>query len=514
MEDRTRRIAKNTVYLYIRSLVTMLVGLYTSRVQLEALGIDNYGINTLILGIAGFASIISLGMSAGTSRFITFALGEGDLKRMRLVFSTLIKVQFLIAVIAVFFLEVAGGWFLNFVAEIPEGRLYAANWVLQCTIFSVFVTMAITPFRATIVARERMSVYAYMSIIDAVAKLSICFAILYYGGDRLILFSSLWLVATVCIELFYVLFCRYHFDEIRYMREIDKTLLKDIFKFSGWSIVDNVVWIFSNQGINMLVNVFFGVVYNAALGFAISVNNKASELIASFTTAFAPQITKSYAAKDYDYCYNLVNRTCKVSWYLMYIFIVPVCIEADTLLSIWLVEVPKDSALFLRFVMFQSLTVTASQNLFRLIQAHGVLKSYTIKFSIIAGLCFPLSWLLFALGAPVCTTFVTFILLYIAVLGLRLVTLRRLTSYKISSYFSQVLKPCVSVSVLSFVLPLVITRFWEPSLLRFLILTPICVINTFAVIYAIGLTDSERMMLNSKIRNIFLSRVRPIFVKS
>ncbi len=513
MEERTRRIAKNTVYLYIRSLVTMVIGLYTSRVQLEALGIDNYGINAVVGGIIGFASIISLGMSSGTSRFITFALGEGDLKRMRLVFSTLINVQIIIAFVAVVFLEVAGGWFLNCAADIPEGRMYAANWVLQCAIFTVFVTMASSPFGATIVAHERMSIYAYMSIVDAVAKLSICFATLYYGGDRLILFSSLWLVASVCTTLFFALYCRYHFDEARYKREVDKALLKDIFNFSGWSIVDNVVWIFSNQGVSMLVNVFFGVAYNAALAVAIAVNNKASELINSFTTAFTPQITKSYAAKDYDYCYSLVNRTCKVSWFLMYIFIVPVCVEANTLLSIWLVEVPPMSAVFLRFVMFQSLTITASQNLFRLIQAHGVLKSYTIKFSVIAGLCFPLTWLLFALGAPIWTTFVIFIFLYIVVLGLRLATLRRLTTYPISSYFSQVLRPCLVVSVLSFVLPVAVTLFWPPSLLRFFVLAPFSVINTCAVIYAFGLTVSERLKVKSKIRSVFLSRVKPIFVR-
>ncbi|MGL6178936.1 MAG: hypothetical protein ACRC13_06920, partial [Tannerellaceae bacterium] len=326
ISQNNKRIAKNTLVLYFRTFITMIVGLYTGRVMLQALGIEGYGINSVIGGIVAMSSLITSTMSQSISRYITFELGGGSKDRLRTLFSTAINVQIVLAILVAIVLEIAGVWFLNSEANIPEGRMYAANWVLQCSIMTLIISLVSSPFNALIIAHERMSVYAYMSIVDVALKLIICFALLSYQGDRLILLAVLQIFVALVMQILYGVYCNKKFEEAHYNPfTLDSGLMKELAVFSGWNMFGNAAWVFNTQGVSMLVNVYFGVVFNAARGLAATVNGAVQGFVGNFTTAFSPQITKSYAADNKEYAIYLVNRGTKFTWLMMYVFIVPVC---------------------------------------------------------------------------------------------------------------------------------------------------------------------------------------------
>lgn len=506
--ENNKRIAKNTLVLYFRTFITMIVGLYTGRVMLQALGVENYGINNVIGGIVAMSGLLTAAMSKSCSRYITYALGKGDLANSRKVFSTVVNAQIIMAILVALALESVGIWFLNTTADIPEGRLYAANWVMHCAVVTVVLGLISVPYSSTIVAHERMSIYAYMSIVDVTLKLIICFAVLYYGGDRLILFAVLQVCVSLGMRLFYGWYCTRSFEEAKYEAKIDKPLLKELTAFSGWNMLGSSASIFNSHGLNMLINVFFGVTFNAARGVANTVNNCVQNFIGNFGTAFQPQITKSYAKGDYEYCFSLANRGTKFTWLMMYVFIVPVCMEADMLLSIWLVEVPDYAALFLRLAMFESLAVQSGHILYVIIQADGNIKRYQIEVAFTAGLIFPLTWALFALGAPVWTCYAVYIGVYLTLINwVKFRGILRVSDFPLKKFFVEVFKPCLIVSAVSFVLPLIIAYYWEDSILRFFVMVPVSVLWTIITCYVLGLTQNERKFFIEKCHTIVYTKV-------
>lgn len=495
--------------LYIRTFITMAVGLYTSRVMLNALGVDNYGINNVVGGIVSFSALITGTMAASSSRYLTYSLGEGVLGKMKNVFSTVANVQIIMGIIAIIVLEIVGVWFLNTTADIPEGRMYAANWVLQCSIISTFIALVSVPFNSLIIAHENMDVYAYMSVLEVAIKLGVCFLISGYAGDRLILFSVLWTCASILTSVIYAIFCFRKFDEVKYEWRIDRKLFKEMAGYSGWNLLSNTTWMLNTQGVNMLINIFFGVAFNATRGIATTVNGAVQGFVSNFTTAFSPQITKSYAAGNYDYCYSIVNKGAKYTWYLMFIFLVPVCIEAETLLHLWLVEVPPMVVLFVQFSMVESLALQSSNTLLKLIQTTGKIKRYAIDVTIFTSLVFPLTWICYKLGSPIWISYPIFIVIYFSLIVLRFKALSALTTYQWRTFMTEVLVPCLKVSIISLIVPLIISYFWHPSLLRFFVLVPGSVFSVVLSIYIFGLSDKERVWIKkyvlkyvSKYRNV------------
>lgn len=507
--QNNKRIAKNTIALYFRTFITMIVGLYTGRVMLHALGVDNYGINAVIGGIVSMTSLLTGTMSNAISRYITYSLGQENRKLLKTVFSTAVNAEIVMAIFVALILEIAGVWFLNSGAQIPEGRMVAANWVLQCSIVSLFISLISSPFNATIIAHERMSVYAYTSIVDAILRLAICFAIMTYGGDRLIFLAILQIGVALLMQSFYGWFCKKHFEEATYSPMIlDKRLLKDLTVFSGWNLLNNGAWTFSTQGVNMLVNHFFGVVFNASRAVAVTVNTAIQSFVGNFTTAFSPQITKSYAVGNIDYSISLVNKGTKFTWLMMYVFIVPVCMEADTLLKLWLGMVPPMAALFLQLSMFESLAVASGSNMLKLIQADGNIKRYTIDTALYAGLVFPLSWIAFAFGAPVWSAYVIFILVFFSLNIIRFVNLKRLMPFSIRQHVRECLRPCAIVSVTSFVVPIMVSHSMKPGIARFFVNGTISVLWTVLCCILFGLTKNERTFFQEKVCFVLKKVVR------
>lgn len=510
MSDKSsnnKRIAKNTIALYFRTFITMIVGLYTGRVMLQALGVDNYGINNVVGGIVAMSSLITATMSQAISRYITYALGKGDKEQLKTMFSTSVNAQIVMSIIAVVVLEIFGIWFLNSEAQIPEGRMDAAHWVFQFSLISLVIGLVSSPYNALLVAHERMGIYAYTSIAEAALKLSISFIIMTYSGDRLILLAFLTVIVGLCMRLFYGWYCSKHFIEAKYSIKVyDKRLLKELTVFSGWNLVSNSSFTFATQGVNMLINVYFGVTFNAARGVAMQVNAAVQSFINNFSVAFTPQITKSYAIGDKKYAVKLVNRGVKFSWLMMYVFIVPVCCEADTLLRLWLGEVPEWSALFLRFSMFESLAVCTGQNLYRLIQADGHINRYVVHAAITAGLIFPLTWFLYYLGAPVWISYIIFIIDFLILNIVRFFDLKRLMTFSIRQHFGEAILPCVIVSLTSFTVPIAICYYMDSTILRFLTNVPISILWTCLCCAMFGLTRHERKFIIDKIKSMCNSK--------
>lgn len=501
--SNNKRIAKNTIALYFRTFITMIVGLYMGRVMLQALGVDNYGINNVVGGIVAMSSLITATMSQAISRYITYALGKGEKEGLKTMFSTAVNAQIVMSIIAVIVLEIFGLWFLNSGAQIPEGREVAAFWVFQCSLICLVLGLVSSSYNSLIIAHERMGIYAYVSIAEAILKLAVCYAIMVYDGDRLIFYAILHVGVVLAIQGFYALYCGRNFEEAKYsIKVFDKRLLKELTVFSGWNLLNNGAYTFATQGVNMLVNAFFGVAFNAARGIAIQVNTAVQGFVNNFTVAFSPQITKFYAAGDKTYAVHLSNRGTKFAWLMMYVFIVPVCCEAETLLKLWLGETPEWSALFLRFAMFESLAVTSGQNLFRLIQADGKVKNYTIHAAITAGFIFPLTWIAYLIGAPVWSAYLIFILDFMVLNIVRFYDLKKLMTFSIRQFMRDVAVPCLIVSITSFIIPVFICYNLEPGIIRFLINVPIAVLWTLLCCIIFGLTKNERKFFMDKAMTI------------
>ena len=325
--SNNKRIAKNTLLLYVRTLFIMLVTLYTSRVVLNTLGVTDYGIYNVVGGVVMMFSVISGSLSSSISRFITYELGHGDFDRLKRIFSTSINIQIGISLVILVLAELFGVWFLNTKMNIPAERLSAANWVLQCSLLSFIINLISVPYNACIIAHERMSAFAYISILEAVLKLAVVYMLLVSPYDKLVTYAILLVIVALLIRLTYGQYCRRHFEESRYQFVYDKPLVKEMTSFAGWSFFGNSAYMLNVQGVDMLINIFFGVTLNAARGVATQVQNAVMQFVNNFAVAVNPQITKSYAAGEREYMNKLVCRGARFSYFLLLIFVVPLVCE-------------------------------------------------------------------------------------------------------------------------------------------------------------------------------------------
>lgn len=503
----TRRIAKNTAYLYGRTLVMMLISLYTSRVVLESLGIDDFGINNVVGGVVGMFSIISGSLSGSISRFLTFALGEGDTEKLRKVFSISVSIQILIGIVILLAGEAIGVWFINCKLNIPPDRLMAAHWVFQCGLISFFVGLISVPYNACLIAHEHMNVFAYMTILDAAIKLLLAYTIFIIPFDKLISWAILNLGVVVTMRVLYGWYCNRHFKECRYsIRTYDRTLAREMTSFAWWGFFGNTAWMFNTQGVNILINMFFGVVYNAARGVASQVEGAVMNFVGNFTTAIYPQITKSYASGDVKYLFSIVCRGTKFQFYMMLLFMIPIELEARTLLSLWLVDVPPLAPLFLQLSMISTLTTLYGNTTYTAIMATGKIRSYQLAVTVIGCLVFPLTYIAYRMGFPIYATYYIFIFIYTVLIGVRLIYMKKLMEFPISMFIRQTVVPSLYVTAISFVVPVLVVLGIPESIGRFFIVVPVAVVSTAATILYVGMTSNER----KRVIGYVISRIRGI----
>lgn len=497
-----KRIAKNTLLLYFRTLFIMLITLYTSRVVLNTLGVTDYGIYNVVGGVVMMFSVISSSLSSSISRFITYELGHGDFERLKRIFSTSVNIQIGISVLILVLAEIFGVWFLNAKMNIPAERLTAANWVLQCSLLSFIINLISVPYNACIIAHERMSAFAYISILEAVLKLAVVYMLLVSPYDKLATYAVLLVAVALIIRIAYSMYCRRHFEESRYMFVYDKPLIKEMTGFAGWSFFGNGAYMLNVQGVDLLINIFFGVTLNAARGVATQVQNAVMQFVNNFTVAVNPQITKSYAAGDREYMNKLVCRGARFSYFLLFLFVVPIVCEADYILYLWLKIVPECAPAFLRLTMFGSLMVLLGNSMLTAISATGNIKRYQLWVTIVGCLVFPLTWVAFKLGFPPETTYVIFIVIYFLLVFVRLYIAKGLLRFPVRLYLTDVMLRISIVSAISFILPLLVIYNIEEGFFRLCLTCVVALLSTALTIWVLGLQKSERRKIANKIQSI------------
>ncbi len=393
----TKNIAKNTIFLYIRSIVVMAVGIYTSRVVLQTLGVEDYGVYNVIGGFVAMFSILSASLVNASQRFISFEMGKAE-PQMNRIFCGTVSIHLLLALIVFVAFETFGIWFLNTQLNIAPERMPAANWVFQCSVLTFCINLISVPYNACIISHERMNVFAYISIYEAFAKLGIVYLLWVTGFDKLIFYAILMLAVSISLRLIYGIYCKMHFEECHFHFIIDKPLFKEMLGFIGWNFFGSTAGILSTQGINILINIFFGVALNAARGLADQVNNAINTFVNNFMTALNPQITKSYAAGDYDYMKSLMVTGAKYAAILYWLIALTFFMEADEILGIWLVEVPEYAPIFLRLTIIYSIFKSLAIPIYTGMLATGNIKNYQIVMGGLNIMAFVLCYIFFVSG--------------------------------------------------------------------------------------------------------------------
>lgn len=499
--DNNKRIAKNTLLLYVRMLFTMAVSLFTSRVILNTLGVEDYGINNVVGGIVTMFSVLSGSLSSSISRFITFELGKGNIERLKTIFSTGVNIQLGMSVLIIIIAEAVGIWFLNTKMNIPTDRMVAANWVFQCAILTFVLNLLSVPYNAAIIAHEKMSAFAYISVVEVSLKLIIVYMLMISPFDRLETYAVLLLLVGAVIRFIYGYYCKRHFEECTYHFVFDKPVLKEMTGFAGWNFLGNGAYMLNTQGVNILMNLYFGVAVNAARGIATQVDAALKQFVNNFTTAVNPQITKSYAQGDLDYMHKLVCRSAKFSAFLMMFFAVPIILETNTILTIWLKTVPDYAVIFLQWIIISSFMDTVLANsLVTSMFATGKIKRYQIIVTTVGCLVFPLSWIAFKLGFEPQVGYILYFIIYTILLFVRLYLLKDMVKLPVMMYIREVLYKLAPIIVVGFAIPGILILTMDAGWLRLILVCLLSVLVTAASEYFIGLSNKEKNFVAEKIK--------------
>ena len=498
-----KRIAKNTLLLYLRTLLLMLISLYTSRVLLDVLGVDDYGIYNVVGGVVAMFSMISGSLSASISRFLTFELGRGDMERMRMVFSTSVNIQVVIAMIVVVLGEIVGGWFVCTYMNIPAERLDAAMWVLHCSLAMFCINLVSLPYNACIVAHEHMDAFAYVSILEALLKLSVCYLIVVSPFDKLKTYALLLAVVALIIRFVYGAYCKKHFAESKYKFVGRSSVYREMAGFAGWSFLTNACYLFNTQGVNILINLFFGVALNAARGIANQVDGIIMQFVNNFTMAINPQITKTYAAGQRQEMFKLVCRGAKFSYFLLLLIALPMIIETEIVLSLWLKDVPEYTVVFLRLTIVGSMFNMLGNTGYTACMATGNLRHYALVVSSVGILVFPLTWIAFECGLPAQSAYVAFIIVYGMVLFVRLRIMKGLVGFPPKMFVAEVIYKVLMVTVVAAALPSLLAHFMPESVLRLVVMLVVCTLLSCVSIYFMGLSQNERKSVSAKCMEIY-----------
>ena len=493
-----KRIAKNTLFLYTRSIFLLIITLYTSRVTLQVLGVEDYGVYNLIAGVVTMFSFLQSTMSKASQRFITYALGERDYEKLRRVFETSVTLHFILAVIMAIIIDVVGMWFIEYKLNIPDGRLDAAKWVLHFSAISTFLAIICVPYDSLIVAYEKMSAFAYIGIYEALARLIIVWLLLLIGNDKLIAFAFLSLCINMSLRVIYQIYTRKHFEESRNVHfRLDKNLFKEMFAFAGWNLIGNGSYVLRNQGISLLLNVYFGVVVNAAYGICNQVQNGVMMFVNNFQTAVTPQLTKSIASKDYNRSHTLIFQGGRFSFYLLLFFAVPLLICTNEVLDIWLEKVPAWSADLIRFTLIYFLFDVLSRFLINSILATGDIRNYELIVGGIKLLALPLTYVFLQMGGTPITGVLVNILLEWVCFIIRLFYNKKRIIFSIKSYLKKVVVICWIIFICSFSLSWIFKKLITSNMI---IVIPVSVTIVFICIGVIGITKKEREMAINYIR--------------
>ena len=498
-------IAKNTIMLYLRMIVSMVVGLYTSRVVLSVLGIEDYGIYGIVGGVITMLSFVNGAMAGATSRFLTFELGKGDHFRLKNIFSTSLIIHVIIALAIFLCAETVGVWFLNYKLVIPEGRLFAANVVFQLSIISMFFSVTQVPYNAAILAHEKMDVYAYIELLNVFLKLGIVYMLTFGNFDRLIYYAILTLLVCIFIASIYRIYCIRRFEETRFHWIWDKNLMKPMLNYSGWDLFGTFSVTARQQGTNFLINMFFGVVYNAASSIASTIHGTIMSLSHNILSAFRPQIIKQYSMGNPQESVNLIYVATKFSTILLVIVAIPTIVEMDFIMTIWLVVPPAYASTFCRIMLVAGCVNMCECCVNVGINAYGEMK----KMSILTGLCYlgalPIIWIGYKIGLPVETAYYLSIIVCLLSLSIKSFLVRSyIPEFKIGHLLSKSIFPVASIAAVTllFVTPLFV--FLSDGIVRLamVFLVDICIGVLATFLIALNVEQRRKVVSYMKSKSI------------
>jgi len=506
MPVNNTRIVKNTLFLYSRQILIMLVGLYTSRVVLETLGVEDFGIFNLVGGIVLMLNVFSHTLASSIQRFFSFEIGRGDLDQLNKIFNLSLIIFGLLGFCILLLTETIGLWFVNNILTIPADRKIPALFVYQFSILSFLITIISCPFTAMIFAKEDMKIYSYISIAEVIFRLVIVFLLGFFSWDRLSLYSLLVLIVTIIIQLSYLIICKIKYKECEFSFYWKKSLFKEISSFSGWSLLGASSQLFKGQMINILLNQYFSAAIIAARAVASKTQNAAISLYSNFFLSMRPQLVKSYASNEKNEMLKLMFRSSKFSFFLLSILALPLIIEMPIILKLWLKNPPEYSVIFTRLVLIDSLIAVSFTVLNAVAEATGKIKLYSIISSLITILNLPLAWILLHLGKP--SYFVLYTAIFTTIIGCitLMFLLKRLVDYSIIQYLKKVIIPILFITLLSIIIPIIINLYLEQGLLRLFLVIISCFLFICLTSFFIGLNKEEKVMLKIFIQKKFLKR--------
>lgn len=495
-----KRIVKNTVMLYIRMAVIMLVSLYTSRVVLDVLGVDDYGIYNIVGGVVVSLAFVANALTSSIQRFMSYELGleEGTPAR---VYSMSLNIIILLVIVSVVILETLGLWFLNNVLDIPPSRLEAANIAYQCSVFTFCVNLIRIPYNAMIISFEKMSIYALISIVEAVLKLAIVFLLVLFP-DKLISYALLMFIVSTLITVAYWIGCRWSFRETCvYHFERDKGLFNKILGFSGWTLLGGFSGMTASEGPNYLMNIYLGVRVNAAMGLAKQVSAAIYSFTSNFQVAFNPQIVKLYASGVKDELNSFINKTSLLSFYLMIVFAIPLIFFAPLVFDLWLVEVPEYAIEFSILMMISQMIAALGSPLWMLAHATGDIKVYQIVISGMNILILPISWAILYVGLSPYLILFSNIILSVGIFIFRILFLKKTINFPLRTYFSQVVIKSIVIGGICMIIPAVLAFLSNTVWLKIASLI-LSVVYCCCIIFFCGLSSEEKQMILNKVKSI------------
>lgn len=484
-------------------LLTIIVGLYASRVLLEKLGFEDYGIYNVVGGVIVLFSFLSSALNSATQRFLSVALGENNEVRLSKIFGTSIHIYVLLSVLVFVLAETVGLWFLNNQMNFPAHRMKAVNWVYHITIITFILNTLRTPYNASIISYEKMSFYAVTSIFEAISKLFIIYLINKSHIDQLIFYALLVLAISFILLVWYIIYCHMNFPHLKFIKKPDKTCFKEMFNFSGWSLFGSFASIGSSQGINILLNIFCGVLVNAGMGIANQVTNVVNQFVTNFQVAFQPQIVKGYASHEIDNVQNLVFLSSRISFYLLFLISTPFLVEPDYILKLWLGNVPAYASEFTFYLLIVLMIEALAAPLYMTIQATGQIKKYQIIVSCILLLNIPLGYVCLKIGLSPVSVVIIRCAVSLILLFYRVYETSVILKYSIQKFNKTVLLKTVAVGSVCYAVFSLIKIYITASPITVILMT---VAFSVVVIYLLGINNNERVLFNhlliKKIKNL------------
>ena len=498
------RMIRNTFLLYFRMVLMMCINLYTSRMVLHILGVEDFGIYNVVGGIIVLFSFLTDSMTASTQRFLTFELGSGNKEKLHAVFVTSINIHLIITLLVIILGETVGLWFLMEKMVIPPERMVAAHWVYQFSIFIAVLNVLSYPYISAIIAHEKMKSFAYIAILDAVLKLLMVYLLLIFDYDRLIFYAALYATEKLLIRAIYNLYCVRNFEECKYKWIFQKPLFKEMAFFAGWKLWGNMAFVFYLQGLNLLLNVFFGPVVNAARATAYYAQDAVNNFAANFQSAINPQITKTYASGQLEETHKLIYKGVRITFCMLLVICLPLIIEAPTALGLWLMEVPEGSVTFLRLLLVVLIIQQSNNVLVVAIAATGYIKRYEFILGIVMLTIVPISYVVLRLGGAPWSVFVVYLAVVIVAFFLKLYIILPMIQLSLKDYIRYAIGRCALVLAFSLIAPFAMYFVKTPGLLFSFLNIFVLVVSTIVVSYIFGMEKEEKMVVAKKVRDFIV----------